>query len=124
MPCFVGSGNIPAAQVNSTWWGRAGMEVAKRVEGQVGTTQGEAGRMNIGIPRSPQGGRTQNWEVVVAAEVRNTHSGPASIRERHEWAVARIAQAAWPCIVVGGVDTGCIRPWGSLAHTLLVHTLR
>lgn len=50
--------------------------------------------MDIGIPRTPQGGRSQSQEEGEVVVVRNTHSGPASIHERHEGAVARIAQAA------------------------------
>ena len=78
-----------------------GTGLAKRVEGQVGTTEGEVGRPGIGILRTRRGGRSQSWkgvvevvEAVAVVAVRNTHSGPASIRERYGRAVARIAQAA------------------------------
>jgi len=97
------------------------MEVAKRVEGQVGTTQGEVGRMDIGMPRNRQGGRSRSWEVVVE-EVRNTHSDLANIHERHGEVVARIVQAAWPNTGVG-VGTDHIHPSRSPAH-ILVRILR
>ena len=93
MPYFVGSGSIRAAQVNNAWWDRVGMEVAKRVGGQADTTQAEAGRIDIGTHRTHQGGRSQSRDEVVV-EARNMHFGPVSIHERHEGAVARIAQAA------------------------------
>lgn len=119
MPCFGDSGNTRVAPVNSTLWDRVGTEVARRVEEQVGTTQGEVGRMDIGIPRTRRGGRSQSWEeVVVEEEVKNIRFGPASIHEWHEEAIAKIAQAAWPNTGVGDVGTGHIRPWRSFAHTL------
>ena len=78
-----------------------GTGLAKRVEGQVGTTEGEVGRPDIGILRTRRGGRSQSWkgvvevvEVVAVVAVRNTHSGPVSIHERYEKAVAKIVQAA------------------------------
>jgi hypothetical protein len=79
--------------------------------------------MDIGTLRTRQGGKLQSWEAVVA-EVRSTRPGPASIRELCEEAVAKPVQAAWANTGVGDVGTDCVRPSGSRAHTLLVHTHR
>lgn len=95
MPCFGGSSSIQAAQVNNTWYGRAGMEAGKLGGEQVETAEGEVGKMNIDTLRTLQGD-TQSWKEVEVevAEVGNIHSGRGSIRGRHEKVVARIVQEA------------------------------
>ena len=111
MPYFAGLGNTRVVQADNTWWARVGTEAAKRVEGQVGTTQAEVGRMDIGTLRIRQGGRSRSWkEGEVEVGARNTHSDPASIHERHEEVAARTVQAEWPSIGVVGVGTGRIHP--------------
>ena len=77
--------------------------------------------MDIGTLRTRQGGRSRSWKVGEEGgegeEARNTHSGPASIHERHEGGVEKIVQAAWQSTGVG-VGAGRIHPLRSYAHTL------
>jgi len=121
VPYFAGSDNTRVAQADNTWLDRAGTEVVKLVEGQVGTMQEEVGRMDIGTLRTHQGGRSRSWKgegEVGEVGARNIHSGLVSIHERHEGAVAKVVQGAWPSTGVG-VGTGRIHPSRSYAHTLV-----
>ena len=124
MPCFAGSDNIRAVQVDNTWCDPGGTGVVKLDEGRVDTTQGEVGRMDIGTLHIPLGGKAQSWEEAAEAEVRNTHSGPASIRGRCGRGVVGTVQAVWANTGVGGVQgTGRIRLERSCVH-ILVHIHR
>lgn len=94
------------------------MEAGKLDEGQVGTAEGEVGRVNIDTLRTLQGD-TQSWKELGVAGVGNIHSARGNIRGRREEAVARVVQEAWASTGAGDVDTDRIRLSKSHAHTLV-----